>query len=211
MRPRLPAFLFAAGAFASAAVPAQPAAPKPAHADAVAACERAARQSIAPQAAQSPEVTFDAAPAIDSGLSGDSQVVLRGSGHWRSPDGPRRFAYSCNVDLRSPESVGLVMRDLTPPGQAQVARARPEPDLSHLSPVACESSAAAALKQRWPRVSQINFDGNTRSLEQDSPSRAALHGQGHALPAPDAPQTHFGFDCEFDPRDGRVLATRISG
>jgi len=189
---------------------AQVAASKPVNADAIAACERAARQSLAPQAAHPPEVTFTTSAPAEPAMPGDSQLMLRGAGRWRAGEGLRSFNYNCTVDLRSGEAVGLVMRDLTPPAPAP-ARALVEPDLSHLSPAACESSAAAALKQRWPRVSQISFDSGTRSLVQDSASRAELHGQGRALPTPDAPSTHFGFDCELDPRDGRVIATRISG
>ncbi|MGB8519304.1 MAG: bifunctional hydroxymethylpyrimidine kinase/phosphomethylpyrimidine kinase, partial [Candidatus Tumulicola sp.] len=68
------------------------------------------------------------------------------------------------------------------------------------------AGAAVALQQRWPRVSQITFDTETRSLTQQSASRAELHGQGHARPAPESPAlVHFGFDCTFDPRDGRVV------
>jgi hypothetical protein len=109
--------------------------------------------------------------------------------------------------------IGLVLRDAISVAARPEAPARPpaEPDLSFLSPAACESSAVLALKQRWPRVSQISFDPETRSFSQDSDRSAALHGRGRALPAPDAPATLFGFDCEIDPRDGRVLATRVSG
>jgi hypothetical protein len=192
---------------------AQAAGSKPAtdNADAVAACERAARQSLAPPAAQA-EVKFAGTPTVQPNLSNDSQVVLQGAGSWRAASGMRSFAYRCSVDLRTPEAVGLVIRDTTPVSrQATAARKGIEPDLSHLSPAACESSAAAALKQRWPRVSQISFDTSTRSLLQESAGKAELHGQGLALPEPGAPPTHFGFDCEIDPRDGRVIATRISG
>jgi hypothetical protein len=115
------------------------------------------------------------------------------------------------VDPRNAETVGLVLRDTTPASALPAPRrARPEPDLSHLSPAACESGAAAALKRRWPGVSQISFDTATRSLLQDSPGRAELQGQGHAVPAPGQPATHFRFDCEIDPRDGRVLGMRVA-
>jgi hypothetical protein len=182
------------------------------NADAVAACERAARQSLASRATQAAEVKFAGRPTAQPHLSSDSQIVLQGAGSWRAASGMRSFAYRCNVDLRTPEAVGLVIRDTTPvPRQATTARKGIEPDLSHLSPAACESSAAAALKRRWPRVSQISFDTSTRSLLQESASKAELHGQGLALPAPGAPAAHFSFDCEIDPRDGRVIATRISG
>jgi len=190
---------------------AQAPAAKPTNADAVAACERAARQSLAPQSANPPEVKFTSGPTVQPGLSNDSQLVLQGAATWRAASGQRSFSFSCNVDLRNPESVGLVMRDSTP-ATAEAAPARKiDPDLSFLSPAACESSAAAALKQRWPRVSQISFDSGTRTLSQESATKAQLHGQGRALPAPDAVPTLFGFDCEVDPRNGQVIATRISG
>ena len=181
-------------------------------AEAVAACERAARQALAAQAAHPAEVTFNAAPTVQPSLSSDSQIVLRGVGRWRGTGGVRSFDYSCNVDPRTFEAIGLVMRDSTPvAAEAAPARTPTEPDLSHLSPAACESSAAEALKQRWPRVSQISFDSATRSLLQESPSRAKLHGNVRAVPEPGLPSTHFGFDCEIDPRDGRVVSTRVSG
>ena len=177
-----------------------------------AACERAAREALAAQTANPAEVTFNAAPAVQPTLSSDSQIVLRGAGRWRGPGGLRSFEYSCNVDPRTAAVVGLVMRDSTAaPAQAAPIRAPTEPDLSHLSPAACESSAAEALKQRWPRVSQISFNSDTRSLLQESSTRARLRGHVSALPEPGLPSTHLGFDCEIDPRDGRVLSTRITG
>ena len=180
--------------------------------DAAAACERAARQSLAAQGASPAEVTFNAAPARQTSLSNDGRTVLRGSGRWRGASGLRSFDYLCNVDPHAPGAVGVVLRD-SAPAAAKAARPRTpsEPDMSHVSPAACESSAAEALKQRWPRVSQISFDRATRRLLQDSPSKARLHGHGRALPTPDSPSTHFGFECEIDPRDGRVLGMRLSG
>jgi hypothetical protein len=177
--------------------------------DAVAACERAARQALSPQAADA-EVAFNAAPREQDVLSNGNHTVLRGSGRLRSPGGMRGFSYSCNVDLRSANVTGVVVRE-TPAAAAAPARAPAEPDLSHVSPRACESDAAVALKKRWPRVSQISFDSATRRLLQDAAGRAELRGRGSALPTPDSPSTHFGFECVFDPRDGRVLGTRISG
>jgi hypothetical protein len=195
-------------------VHAQVASVKPADssADAVAACERAARQSLASKGTPAAEVQFVGVPASQPGLSNDGQIVLRGAGSWRAASGVRKFEYSCNVNPLVPETVGLVLRDKTPvAAEAKPARAMQEPDLSHLSPGACESSVAEALKKRWPRVSEIKFDSAARRLAQTSPSKAELHGQGRALPAQGAPHTHFGFDCDIDPRDGRVLGTRVSG
>lgn len=215
---RMQTLLLLAAAAASApqpstAPPAPMAAPAPAApaaaADAVAICERAARQSLTRQGALGGEVKFagnQLAPA------GEGRAALQGSGTWRNGSTVRRFDYSCNVDLRSPETVGVVLRDTTPaPAEPKPAAAPAEPDLSFVSPAACESAAAAALQKRWPRVSQIAFDPATRSLVQDSVVRAVLRGQGRALPGPGLPTTHFSFDCELDPRDGRVLATKIGG
>ena len=180
--------------------------------EAAAACERAARQVLVAQAPGQIEFALAAAPAAQASNAGDGPMVLRGSARWRSATGLRSFSFSCNIDPRSSESVGLVMRDTTPAASRPAPALKlAEPDLSHLSPVDCESGAAAALKRRWPGVSRISFDGATRSFLQKSADRAELHGQGRALPAADSPSTHFGFDCEIDPRNGRVLGVRLSG
>jgi len=179
--------------------------------DATSACERKVRQSLSAQVVN-PEVTFNAAPAVQPSLSGDGQVVLQGEGRWRAADGARKFNYSCNVDVRTAEVFGLVMRDSRPAAAPPPPAPRPaEPDLSHLSLAACESSVVQALKQRWPLVSQISFDSDTRRYGQETSVRAELHGRGRALPAQGAPSTLFGFDCAIDPRDGQVLGTRLSG
>ena len=189
-----------------------PGAKPAANAEAVAACEQAAQQSLASKGAPAAELKFNGPPSSQPDRANDGQIVLRGAGSWRAAGGVRRFEYSCNVDPRAPEAVGLVLRDTTP----AAALARPvqsalEPDLRNLSPGACEASVAAALKKRWPRVSEIRLDSGARSLVQTSPDKAELHGQGRALPLQGSPYTLFGFDCEIDPRDGRVLSTRVSG
>lgn len=210
--PRLPLSAIGSALILLFSVPAAVAADKAVFGtEAVAACEQAARQSLGPQA-QSAEVTFSPPPTVQEGLSSDNQVVLRGAGRWRSASGLRSFTYSCNVDLRTAKAVGLVIRDAAPVAAAAApARMPAEPDLTALSPAACESSAVQALKRRWPRVAQIRFDNATRSFQQKTPSRAELHGHGRALPLPDAQPTHFGFECEIDTSDGRVVGMRISG
>ena len=180
---------------------------------AVEACERSARQAVPSSGRLPVEVTFSPAPTVQPGPTIDGQIVLRGAGRWRAPTGMRSFTYTCNVDVRSAEAVAVVLRDTTPAAVAKAPPPRPpaEPDLSELSPAACESSAVAALKARWPRVSQISFDPRTRVFKQPSAESALLHGGGQALPSVDAAARLFGFDCEIDPRDGRVLGISISG
>jgi hypothetical protein len=140
---------------------------------AVEACERSARQAVPASAREPVEVTFTGAPSVQPGPGIDGQQVLRGAGRWRGAGGMRSFSYTCNVDPRSGEAVGLVLRDTTPVAvKAPPPRPPAEPDLSELSPAACESSAVAALKERWPYVSQISFDARTRVFQQPSASRA---------------------------------------
>jgi hypothetical protein len=197
----------------SSPIRAQVAASSPAAtaADAAASCERAVRQSLASRAGPAAELKFTGAPAVQPSLSNGGQLVMNGAGSWRSGSTLRRFEYSCNLEPRSPEAVGVLIRDLTPPSaEPAPARAAIEPDLSNLSPAACESAAAAALKKRWPAVSQLSFDTSTRRLSQDSANKALLREQGRALPAPGAPMTHFEFDCDVDPRDGRVIGMRVA-
>lgn len=181
-------------------------------ANAADSCERAVRQSLASRAGPAAELKFAAAPAVQPSMSNGGQLVMQGAGSWRASGGTlRRFEYSCNLNPRNPEAVGVLIRDLTPPSSEPApARAVVEPDLTNLSPAACESAAAAALKKRWPAVSQLNFDSATRRLSQESVTKALLRGQGKALPAPGAPLTHFEFDCDLDPRDGRVVGMRVS-
>lgn len=197
------------------AVHAQVEVPKaaPASPEAIASCERAARQALAAQSAAASEVAFNGPPSVQTSLSTASQVVLRGGGRSRGSAGSSRgFTYNCNVDVGTDKVVGLVLRDTAPVAPTIApARMASEPDLSQLSPAACESRAAQALKQRWPRVSQISFDSDTRRFVQKTAGRAELHSHGRALPEPDSPSTHFGFDCEIDTRDGRVLEVRVTG
>ncbi len=202
--------LLAQAAPAQDAAASRPAAGAPA--DAAAACERAARQSITRQDQVSAEIRFSGAPTVQASPAGDGSLMVQGGGNWKTSAEARRFEYRCSYDPKSPDAVGMVMRDTTPAGsEPKVARPAIEPDLRFVSPAACESSAAAALKKRWPRVSQISFDPQTRSLAQESAAKALLRGQGRAQPGPGEPTVYFSFDCELDPRDGRIAETRIGG
>jgi hypothetical protein len=181
--------------------------------EATAACEQSARRTLATKATQPADVTFKSAPTVQPTLSNDTQIVLSGEGRWRAADGARTVRFTCYVDRQTLEAVGMVMRDATPVAAKAPAPKKPpsEPDLSHLSMASCESSAVQALQRRWPRVTQITFDSDTRRFQQDSADRAVLHGRGRALPNAGAPSTFFGFECEIDPHDGQVLRTRVSG
>jgi hypothetical protein len=190
---------------------------EPISAEATASCEHAARQTLNARAGltgAAVDVSFGPAPTVQPGLSNDERVVLRGAGRARGAAGLRSFSYSCNVDLRTGDAIGLVLRDTTAASLEEPEPARAswdDPDLSSLSPEACETSAAEALQRRWPRITGISFEASTRSFSQQSSSKAELHGSGRALPAPGGVTKLFVFDCQIDPRDGHVLRTNISG
>ena len=179
--------------------------------EAVAACEQAARRSLATKKVRVAEVTFKTAPALRPGLSNERQIVLSGEGRWRAAEGLRNVSYTCNVDRRTFETTGLVIKDTGAEGGKPAPVRKPaEPDLGQLSLASCESSAVQALQQRWPSVSEIRFDSDTRSYRQESVDHAALRGRGRAMPAKGSPDTFFGFVCEIDPKDGWVLKTRVT-
>jgi hypothetical protein len=180
-------------------------------AEALAKCERAVREALGSPAGSAAELRLSA--TLPRSSSDGGRIVLQGDGQLRDGAVLRKFKYSCNLDPQGGNAVGAVIRKAEPPlGEAAASQPIKDPDLSHLSPSACESGAALALQQRWPRVSQISFDTETRSLTQHSASRAELHGQGRARPAVESPVfVHFGFDCTIDPRDGRVIGVRLNG
>lgn len=182
--------------------------------EAGAACEQAARRTLSAPPGRTSDATFTVKTTVQPRLSTEQQIVLNGEGRWRDAGGLRNVRFTCNVDRQTFETVGFVMRDTD---TVVVAKAPPprqpmaEPDLSNLSVASCESSAALALKRRWPRVSQISFEPDTRSFQQTSDESAELHGEGRALPSQGKPVTFFGFACHIDPQDGRVLRTSVTG
>ena len=122
----------------------------------------------------------------------------------------RPFSYSCTFDSGTKAVTGLVLRDAAKAGPAPAAARSVEPDLTQISPTACESAAAGSLKRRWPGVANIQFNTGTRQLSQQEGGNATLRGQGRATPSLREPTTHFAYDCTVDPRNGRIVAVRIA-
>ncbi len=197
---------------ASAAAPAARAANGLPPASAVQACELAVRGTLRNARGAAAEVSFNAPPAALPGSADGGDLLLRGAGRARSSGSARTFTYSCTYDTRASNVAGVVLRDAVPADErAAAAPVRTvEPDLSQISPAACESAAATALKRRWPNVGRIAFNADTRSLIQDSAGTAKLEGQGTAQPQPSSDlSAHFRYQCALDAASGRVLALRL--
>lgn len=180
--------------------------------NAVQACELAVRATLRNARGAAAEVSFNAPPAALAGSANVDDVLLRGAGRARSGGSARTFTYSCTYDTRANSVAGVVLRDAAPADEraATVALRTVEPDLSQISPAACESAAASALKRRWPAVVRIAFNADTRSLIQDSAGTAKLEGQGTAQPQPSSDlSAHFRYQCAIDAASGRVLALRL--
>jgi hypothetical protein len=180
---------------------------------AVQACELAVRATLRNARGAAAEVSFNTPPAALPGSADGGDLLLRGAGRARSGGSARTFTYSCTYDTRAASVAGVVLRDAAPADdRAATAPVRSvEPDLSQVSPAACESAAASALKRRWPNVGRIAFNADTRSLVQDSAGTAKLEGQGTAQPQPSSDlATHFRYQCALDAATGRVLALRLA-
>ena len=182
-------------------------------ASAIQACEMSVRGTLRNARGAAAEVSFNAPPAAAPGAAEGGEMLLRGAGRARSGSNVRTFTYSCTYDTKSDSVAGVVLRDAAPAGDraATTAPVRTvEPDLSQVSPAACESAAASALKRRWPNVGRIAFNADTRSLIQDSAGTAKLEGQGTAQPQVGSEvSSHFRYQCALDAASGRVLALRL--
>jgi len=136
--------------------------------------------------------------------AGDDETSVRGEGRYRlSGGGTVPFTYSCAYNAKTDSTSGAVFRDALPQ-RAPVERPF-EPDLTNLSPEACESAVAGLLKSRHPRVGRINFGSDSRRIEPAENGRVRLTGQGGVQRAQGMYATPFTYRCEIDPRSGRVV------
>lgn len=204
----------AAGAWAQGAA----SSPTTAGSTAVQGCERAVRETLQAGRGAVVEAAFGSAPTRQPGLSDGEEITLRGDGRYRRGNAAwQSFGYSCTVNPRTGNVAGIVLRDAAAASGGagrsaapRTAAPRGEPDLSLVSPEACESAAANALLRRWPQAMRMTFNADSRQLESDAAGQTVLSGQGQAVPSPAAPATHFGYRCTFDARSGRVVAARIT-
>ena len=138
----------------------------------------------------------------------DDEIGVRGEGRYRRGGGAAvAFTYSCAFNGTTGATSGVVFRETAGEGPDTASW---QPDLTHVSPEACESAVAAVLKERHPRVGRIVFGSESRSLQPAANARVGLLGQGAVQPAPGMNAVPFNYRCEIDPRSGRVLQAQAS-
>jgi hypothetical protein len=149
------------------------------------------------------EVQFGAARPLVPPPADDS-TTLAGTGLYRAAAGPAKpFTYTCTYDLQTGKASGVVLREEPAPAAA----AKPwEPDLTHLSPEACEAAAAAALKDQYPPAGRIRFESDSRQLKAAPNARTSLEGQGSLERAAGMNPAPFTYRCLLDTGSGRIVS-----
>jgi hypothetical protein len=182
-------------------------APAPVPTEAGDRCEAAVADTIRRmRGADATEVEFASARRrLATALDNADQTAVKGEGRYRGHGGAAmNFSYSCAYDARTASTSGVVFRDTGHAGSS--SHSSWQPDLSRFSPDACEAATAQALKDKYPRVGGIAFDAGTRVLQPAADDHTRLEGRGALVRAPGMNATPFGFRCEFDSGDGKVVS-----
>jgi hypothetical protein len=138
----------------------------------------------------------------------EDETSLRGEGRYSArSSGSHTFSYTCAYNAKAGTTSGVMFRETGDRAQAQAAW---QPDLTFVSPEACEAASAADLKQKYPRVARISFDPDSRSLSPADDAQTSLAGLGALQRAPGMQATPFNYRCEFDPRNGRIVSVQTT-
>jgi hypothetical protein len=139
----------------------------------------------------------------------DDETGVRGEGRYRGSGRSMPFTYSCTFNTGTGLTSGVVFRDTGAAAAAAAATEKPwQPDLTNLSPEACESAAAASLKDRHPRVSRVTFGSDSRQMRPGPNDHLLLEGRGAVERAPGMNAIPFTYRCEVETRRGRVVAVQ---
>jgi hypothetical protein len=196
-------FLFAVLACNGAALAAMPADA----AKAADSCEAAVAETIKEMRGRdASEVQFQKDKRLLSPTTGE-ETDVKGAGRYRNAAGASTpFTYGCAYNGKTGATSGIVFRD------ARGLRASEEkawqPDLTSVSPEACETAVAVALKQKHPRVGRIAFGSDSRQLRPAPAGRSSLEGIGAVQRAPGMSLVQFSYRCEFEPNNGKLVAVQ---
>jgi hypothetical protein len=197
------ALLLLAGAACGHAAAAQPGAD-----DAGEKCETAVAETITRMRGRNAqEVQFAGAKRALTPAS-DDETGVRGEGRYRGPAGRAMpFTYSCYYNTKSGATSGVVIRDAAANTPSEAAW---QPDLTNVSPEACESAAAADLKDKHPRVGRIVLGSDSRQVRPGPDGHILLEGRGAVQRAPGMNAVPFSYRCEFDGKGGRVIGVQTT-
>jgi hypothetical protein len=178
--------------------------PKPAE-----RCETAVADTIREmRGKEARDIEFLAAQRSLLPATGD-ETTVKGAGRYKTTaTGVHGFTYRCAYNAESNETSGVVFRE-TGSTKPLVEKAW-EPDLSKVSPDACETAIAATLKDKYPRVGRIAFDAETRRLQPAPDDGTWLDGQGAVERAPGMNSIPFTYRCAFQARTGRLVSAQAT-
>lgn len=174
-------------------------------------CEDAVAQTVKDmRGREAQEVEFIAAKRVLRPEQGD-ETRVQGHGRYRGAVGaPTPFTYGCAYDAKTDNTSGVVFRDQRAALAQAAAEAAWQPDLSKLSPEACETATAAALKDKHPRVARIVFGSDSRQMRPAPNGRSSLEGQGAVQRAAGMSAIPFSYRCVYDPNSGRVVEVQTT-
>ncbi len=138
----------------------------------------------------------------------DDETSVRGEGRYSGrTSGSHAFTYSCAYNAKTATTSGVMFRETGDRTQAEAAW---QPDLTFVSPEACEAASAAELKQKFPRVARIAFGSDSRQLSPADDAHTQLAGVGAVQRAPGMQAVPFNYRCEIDTRNGRIVSVQTS-
>jgi len=198
-----------------------PEVPKGDSARALERCEAAVVETLLKlRGKRAQEVQFLPAQRVVNAID-DVEIGVKGAGRYRAAAGGTAgsgtgagagagaaFSFSCSFNAKTGLASGVVLREAGRDAARGVADW--QPDLSRVSPQACESATAQLLKDKHPRVAQITLEPDTRRLQPGPDDHLMLLGQGALQRAPGMNAVPFSYACEFDGRTGRLLGVKTS-
>jgi hypothetical protein len=171
------------------------------------ACENAVAETVRTmRGRQAQEVEFVAARRAIAPGTGE-EIGIKGEGRYRgASERAMPFSYSCAFNPSTGTTNGVVFKET---GAARAAAEKPwQPDLTHLSPEACETAAAAALKDKYPHASRIAFRSDSLQLRPAPDARTSLEGRGGLERAPGMNPMPFSYRCEVETKSGKVISVQ---
>lgn len=169
-------------------------------------CEAAVTETIKEMRGRdAQDVQFSKDKRVLSPTTGE-ETDVKGAGRYRNAGGTSMpFTYGCAYNAQTGATSGIVFRDA---GGSRAEEKPWQPDLVNVSPEACETAVATALKNKHPRVGRIVFGSDSRQLRPAPAGRSSLEGVGALERAPGMNLAQFTYRCEFEPGKGKIVAVQ---